>query len=132
MPDSAPIHLPDRNGIEIHAFKATNIDRPAIKWRPAFRYLFGRWCAGTPERQDAAGWAEKILGRPASPLVQHQVFPGCEQSEILFRDPVVQCPSSSADGAVTDTYMVDISLDLESNPAAVTGAIVFTHSCIYA
>ena len=89
MSDPAAEYLPNRNGVEVHTFEAPNIYGPPIKWLGSVCQLFRRGIAGAPERQDAAIGAEKILCGPATPLIQHQVFPRGQQLKTVLRHAMI-------------------------------------------
>jgi len=125
--DPATVDPADRQRVEIHALKAAEIDRPAIKRLHALPQLLRRRIGGAPERQDAARRAEVILRCPRPPLIQRQLFPRCQQPKVLLRHPKVQRSAPRADRAIARSSMIDLRLDLEPHLPAVTRSAIHCH-----
>jgi hypothetical protein len=105
-----PLH---RNCIKIHTFEASDVDTPLLGCGPR-----------AAEGEDAAGGAEVVPRRAGVELVERQVLKRRQQAELVILDPVKQPASTAADRAVADSHMIEVGLDLESDPAAVTGTLV--------
>ena len=105
----APVDLPDGDGREINVVQTPNVDAPEV-----------RRCARSAERKHTAGKAEIVLRGPRMPLVHGELLEGRQKPEAGFLDAIAQRAAFPTDGAVTDTDMIEIRIDLEANLSAVT------------
>jgi hypothetical protein len=56
--------------------------------------------------------------------VERQIVERCKQPKVFWIDPMDKRSASSADGAITDADMIQVSFDLESHAPAMTGSLV--------
>ena len=99
--------------VEINAFEASDIDRPNI-----------RIGSRASERLNSADGAEIIHGCLRIPFVGGQILKRRMQSEIFRIDAKIQGAAPSAHGAIAHADMIQISVNLESNSAAMARTLV--------
>jgi hypothetical protein len=103
------VELLDRDGGEIDAREATDVDGPEM-WRGT-RAAEGKY---------AAYRAEVVLRGSGMPLVQHEFLERRQQTEARRVDAVIQSPSLAAHAAVAGADVIEIGVHFEAHLPAVT------------
>jgi len=107
------MHAFDRDSIEIDVLDAADIDGPCV-----------RIGSRTPERLNATDRTEVISRCARMEHIHTQLFQRREQPEVVRRNAKIKSAATSANGAIADTDMVDIGIDLEPDLAAMARASI--------
>ena len=118
----------DRNGVQIDAVQAPDVDTPSGEVRYTLGNLSGGSETRPSEREDAAGGAKVVLSGACVPLVQREVFEEREKAKPISLDSMDERPSSSTDRAVTRSDVIEVEVDLKTDATTVARASIRFHA----
>ena len=105
----ATVDILDGNTCEIDVYKAADINAPHIRCGP--------W---TPKRQNAAYGTEVVFRDLCVPLIKGQLVDRRKEPERVTLDSMKKRASAAANRAIARAHVIEFSVDLELDLAAMT------------